>query len=78
MLPVDIRSLRFDNGWGYEIDVDHKTYIHQDCIPAITGFKRFQTEDQALKVGQLVIGKIKSRRPPSVSLPELDSLHITR
>lgn len=77
LLPVDVHTLRFSNGWGYDIIIDKKIYIHQDCIPAVASYKRFVSEEQALATGQLVVAKMKQAHKPAVTIHDLDSLHIT-
>src|SRR6185437_4959538 len=65
------------NGWGYDIYVDSQLYVHQPHIPAFSGERGFKTEEQAIKVGGLVMQKIKDNIiPPTVSKEELDSLKI--
>lgn len=64
-------------GWGYNIMVDGKIYIHQPTIPAIMGNNGFSSEDKASKAAEFVIYKIRNNViPPSVSPEELDSLEV--
>jgi len=66
-----------DTGWGYNIFINGKLYIHQPHIPAISGNKTFKNQEAANKTAELVIKKIKNNlMPPSVSIHELDSLEI--
>jgi hypothetical protein len=60
--------------WCYEIVVNSKRFIYQDCIPGIS--ERFSSEADAQKCGELVIEKIKKGKTPSISIKELDSLGI--
>ena len=76
LLPVDLYSLKMNDGWGYEVLVDKKIFIHQDCIPAIPSFKRFYSEAEALSVGAIVVGKIKRGHKPAVTLQEIHDAHI--
>jgi hypothetical protein len=67
------------SGWGYQILKDGKMIIDQQQIPAIQGNKRFSTEEDALKTGNLAMKKIKGQNfPPTISIQELDSLKILR
>lgn len=77
---VQVRVVTFQSslGWGYNITVNDSVFIHQDFIPAIQGKKGFVTQNDAAKTGNLVLDKIKNKRSPSVSLRELDSLHINK
>ena len=64
-------------GWGYDIYVDNKLFVHQPYIPAVTGLQGFKSESDAKKTGELILYKIKNQViPPSISIHELDSLGI--
>ncbi|MCB9265375.1 MAG: DUF4907 domain-containing protein [Lewinellaceae bacterium] len=74
----DIRIETFqneENGWGYNLYLNEKRYIHQPHMPAVGGKKGFETEAQAQKVAELVAEKArKGIMPPSVTAEEVDSL----
>jgi hypothetical protein len=77
LLPVALHSFKIkDGGWGYEVLVNNKIYIHQDCIPAINSFKRFNTESEALSIGNRVVDKIKHGHKPSITVQEIKDSHI--
>ena len=61
------------NGWGYNILIGKKVFIHQPYIPAVPGEKTFPDKQSARRVAQLVIGKINRGESPSVTLEELSS-----
>jgi hypothetical protein len=64
-------------GWGYNILVDGKIYIHQPTVPAVMGNNGFSSEEKAQKAAGLVISKIRNNViPPSVTPEELDSLEV--
>ena len=66
-----------NNTWGYDIFVNTKLSIHQSSIPALSGNNGFKTKEDADKVAELVISKMKrGEMPPSVSLAELKELKI--
>lgn len=48
-----------NGGWGYKINVGAKTRIYQDIIPAIQGRHVFQTKEDAQKVGDLMVTKMR-------------------
>lgn len=73
LLPVDLHSVKMADGWGYEVLVDKKIFIHQDCIPAISSFKKFNSESEALLIGNKVVEKIKSGHKPAVTLQEINA-----
>ncbi len=74
---IEVIPIKYENGWGYDITVDTKKYIHQNTIPAVSGNKLFKTKKDALTVGKLMKSKICKRiLPPTISIYELDSLNI--
>ena len=77
MLLVESAPFEVPGGWGYNIMVDHKIFIHQEMIPAIQGNKAFGSKIDAEKVSNLIVHKITSKRMPSVTKSELDSLQIS-
>ena len=66
-----------DNQFGYYIMIDGQMYIEQKSIPAIQGLKGFKTKDEAEKVAQRVIQKIREgEMPPTIEVNDLDSLGV--
>ncbi len=66
-------------GFGYDIYMYRSLYVHQPHIPAINGNRGFDTEEQAHKVGEFIVYKIKNNiMPPSVTPRELDSLGVLK
>ena len=61
--------------WCYEIVVNSKRFIYQDCIPGIS--QRFASESDAQKCGELAAQKLRSGERISISVKELDSLGIS-
>ena len=76
MLPVE--AVVFDSaaGWGYNVLVGNKLFIHQAHIPAVQGNQAFASQEEARSTASLVIDKIVHGHLPSVTVRELDSLHI--
>lgn len=73
----DSTEVNGNKGWGYNILVDGKIYVHQPNIPAIMGNSGFGSEEKAQKAGEFVVSKIKNNiLPPSVTPEELDSLGV--
>jgi hypothetical protein len=73
--PID--SLNLKAGFGYNILLDGALFIHQNTIPSIPGNTSFSSKENAEKVANLVLGKLKNNiMPPSVSSNELDSLQV--
>lgn len=68
--------IQVSGGWGYNILVDDKTYIHQEFIPAIEGVKAFASKEDALKTAKVVVQKLAKGEVPAITKKDLDSLHI--
>ena len=74
---TEVKPFQLKEGWGYDIFVDGKKYVHQENIPAIQGIHYFRTQQDAKKAGEFVATKIKKNiMPPTVSPEELDSLKV--
>ena len=66
-------------GFGYDIYLNKKLYVHQPHVPAVAGSKGFSTPENAKKTGEFVAYKIRNNiMPPSVSPKELDSLGVLK
>ncbi|MGH2646467.1 MAG: DUF4907 domain-containing protein [Ginsengibacter sp.] len=77
MLEVESVAIQTSAGWGYNILVDHKIYIHQEFIPAIEGKKSFANKEDAIKTSEVAIKKLVKGTPPFITKKELDSLNIS-
>ena len=64
------------NGWGYIVMANDSIFIKQPIIPAVQGIKSFATEIDAVKVGNLIITKIKAHQKPIISIADLKALNI--
>lgn len=71
-----LEPLRTDNGWGYRISSNGRPLISQRHIPVVAGYRSFRSEEDAMRVGRLVMYKLKQRLSPAVTARELDSLRI--
>ncbi|WP_278019540.1 DUF4907 domain-containing protein [Flavobacterium ginsengisoli] len=69
-------SFKTSSGWGYTIAYKEKVLIKQSVIPVISDTKSFKTEDDALKVADLVKQKLKQNLSPTVTKNELILLKI--
>jgi hypothetical protein len=61
-------------GWGYDILADDKVFIKQEYMPGIPGKTGFKSEDDAMRVGNLVVKRISSNLMPMITRKDLDSL----
>jgi hypothetical protein len=71
-----VKTIELSTGYGYEIIYENKVIIKQEIIPSVSSNISFHTENDAKRTAQLVVGKLKKRKIPSVSRGELDSLKI--
>lgn len=76
MLKVESATFEVAGGWGYNILVDHKIFIHQKFMPAVQGFEVFRSREDAEKIANLQIHELVNKKVPAVSIKDLDSLHI--
>lgn len=66
-----------NGSFGYDIFSRERRLIRQTTRPGLPGQEGFRNKADAEKVARLVVDKLKRHIvPPSVSLREMDSLHI--
>jgi hypothetical protein len=46
---------------AYQVSKNNKLFINQAIIPAIAGRKKFQSQEQARSVAELVLKKLSNR-----------------
>ncbi len=74
---IRYKVYQVDSGWGYDILVNGKVFIHQPFIPGVQGRFVFQTSNDASKTAVFVIHRMLSQPGlPAVSVEELDSLGV--
>jgi hypothetical protein len=73
----EVKSFKVDAGWGYSIGINDKIIIKQTVIPTVSAKRSFKTEEDALKVGNLVLRRIKQNLSPSVAKKDLILLEIS-
>lgn len=75
---VQAETFQTTNGWGYNITVDGKVYIHQEFIPGLPGKQPFKTKEDALRVGRKVIEKLSASQLPTITKDDLKQLGIIK
>lgn len=73
---LSVHSIKTPSGWGYIISENDKIIIKQSIIPAIQNNSSFKTEEDALKVGNFVLKKLKNNLSPSLNKNDLILLSI--
>jgi Domain of unknown function (DUF4907) len=75
-VTISVKAYSPDNHktWGYDILINQKIYIHQEFIPALEGNQPFRSKKDALKVGRVVMLRIKNRQSPTLSAEEVRKL----
>ena len=73
---LHIETFKTNSGWGYNILINNKIYIHQKFIPGTEGNQAFTSENDAEKVANLVTLKMQKGVLPSIKKNELDSLKV--
>ena len=61
-------------GWGYDILIDNKIFIHQVNIPSIQNEMTFENSEQAKKAALQVIKKIAHHENPALTRSEIQIL----
>jgi len=73
---ITLQTFEVEKGWGFAIKINDKEFINQQRIPGIQGNYPFKSKEDAEKIGELMIKKLKERKMPSISLEELKEAKI--
>ena len=64
-------------GWGFDVYVDGKRYIHQPTVPVVAGDYGFRTKEQSEMAGNMMVEKLKQgKQPPALDENDLRFLGI--
>lgn len=77
LLKIESVAVPVASGWGYNILVDNKIFIHQEYIPAIMGKKTFANKDDAMKTAAIAVEKLKHGKQPAITQSDLTALKIS-
>ena len=70
----ELELFRSGNGWGYDIQIDNRPYIHQPYMPAVEGDVPFSDKQSARRTGRLVINKLRNHTTPGITREELKDI----
>ena len=73
---IDYKVFKTDAGWGYNILVNKRIFIHQEYIPAIIGNNPFPNKEAAKKAAKMIIIKLKMGQIPAITKEDLKKLQI--
>lgn len=71
---LSLEVVQVKNGYGYQIFKGKKLYINQEQIPAIDHRETFKTEDDAEKVGNLILQKLEKGQSPTVTAKQVNQV----
>ncbi len=72
---VEINYFETEVGWGYDVIINGKNYIHQVHLPCECGGEGFATKEKAMKAAAFLKQKIENyERSLYISRVQLDSL----
>ncbi len=69
-----VNTYKSGDGWGYDVLVKNKVYIHQPFLPAVEGNIPFENKSTARKTGDLVVKKLKKHKLPTITREEVKSI----
>jgi hypothetical protein len=74
---LGVKSFKGNAGWGYTIETNEKIIIKQTMIPTVSQKRSFKNEADALKVGNLVLERIKQNLSPTITKKDLILMEIS-
>src|SRR6476661_3652238 len=63
-IKIVVNTFLANKGWGYDIILNEKLYIHQPNIPSISGNNGFKTKEDAIRTGEFVAYEIRNHILP--------------
>jgi hypothetical protein len=68
-----------NNTYCYDVYAEGRLMIHQSSAPGLPGNEGFKTQEDAAKVAEMVMYKIrKGEMPPNVSIDEMKQLGVIK
>ncbi len=72
-----VEVIELPQGYGYQIGQNGKILIRQKYIPAVQGERPFETADEAIRIAEMVLDKLRNGHSPVITVSELEEQHIT-
>ncbi len=64
-------------GWGFDIYVDGKRYIHQPTVPVVAGVMGFGSKEQSETAGKMMVEKLRQcKMPPALDENDLETIGV--
>jgi uncharacterized protein DUF4907 len=71
---IDYRIFHGTTGWGYDILVDKRLFIHQEYVPVLAEKRGFAMEESAKAAARLVVHKLENNEAPTLTFGELTQI----
>ena len=71
---VDYKIFHTTSGWGYDILVNKRLFIHQECVPVLAEKRGFTTGESARIAATMVVHKLKNNELPTLTYGELTQI----
>lgn len=68
---IQLSTFQTSVGWGYKIDINHKTRIYQPFVPVVETHSGFETKLIAENAGRIVVQKLMRNQQPILTLKDL-------
>ena len=71
---IEYKIFHTTTGWGYDILVNKRLFIHQQYVPVLAEKKGFATEESAGAIARMVVHKLKNNEVPTLTYDELSQV----
>lgn len=61
-------------GYAYQIKKSGKVFIQQDFVPTLENYQPFKEKEHAQKAAKLMVDKLKAKKVPALSAPEINEI----
>jgi hypothetical protein len=71
---ISYKTFETEMGWGYDIFINKRQFIHQEFIPSLERKRGFLRKYQAERTAEVIINKMKRKGLPSVTKFEIQQI----